>query len=157
MSSSCRASGQQMWLMAPAWLSTTSTDWWPLAVPGTCLLLSLCPYLCNTAMGRKLGRVFVGIRVLQRLIVVHVVCVRCENLPVCVFAEAYLVCACQKLLMDCAICQVGRNVSSSLLPCLLHHLFLQVSTFCTSLKHHGQTHSVTVLYVIIAITVLCRQ
>lgn len=54
LSSSCRVSGQRMWLMAPVWLSTTSTGWWPLAAPGTCLCkrlpLSPSPYIVYRAV-----------------------------------------------------------------------------------------------------------
>lgn len=46
-------------------------------------------------------------------------CVSSVRICQFVFAKAYLVCA-------CAICQVGRNFSSSLLPAILLHLFLQV-------------------------------
>lgn len=86
---------------------------------------------------------FACVCVLQRLIVVHVVCVHCGDLSVWV-CIGYLVCACQKLLLDCAICQLGRNFSSTLLHTLLLHLFLlcfepywnNMHTQCYSLLCH---------------------
>lgn len=75
--------------------------------------------ILTAVKGRKLGCVFVCICVSQRLFVVLAVCVSSVRICQLVFAETYLVCA-------CAICQVGRNFSSSLLPALLLHLCLQV-------------------------------
>lgn len=94
VSSSCRVSGQRMWLMAPVWLSTTSTGWWPLAAPGTCLCKRLpfspSPYIVYRAvLESDLGCVCwicVCVCVWYREVVVSVVCVcvQCENLSVCV-------------------------------------------------------------------------
>lgn len=73
VSSSCRVFGQQTSLMAPVWLSTTSTDWWPLAVPGTCLCVTVCLYLYNVVLGGKCGCICLHLCVTE--VVVHLVCV----------------------------------------------------------------------------------
>ena len=89
-----------------------------------CACSHLCDDIVANMMRRKLWHVCFCVYVLQRLFVVHVVCVSSVRTCQSVFAKTYLVCA-------CVICQVGRNFFSSLFPALLLPSY---SVVCTSMK-----------------------
>lgn len=102
---------------------------------GTCVAVNnkyrLMAFGCAryvTVLGRKLVCLCLFAAVCYRDGLLSMWCVSSVRMCQLVFAEGlqYLVCARQKLPVDCAICRVGRNVSSSLLPSLLLHLLLQV-------------------------------
>lgn len=125
------------------------TDGFRLCQVRVCVSLTLSVCIFTIQCWEENSGVFVCILVLQRLIVVHVVCVQCENLSVCV-CQGYLVYACQKLLMDGTICQLGRIFSSSLLPCLLLHRFLQfLCVYFVSYWNNMHTYTIWVLQVIL--------
>lgn len=55
VSSNCKASGRLTWPTEPASLSTTSTDWWPSAVPGMNLRQSACWWQAQGTVGVSVG------------------------------------------------------------------------------------------------------
>lgn len=103
VSSSCRASGPQMSQTAPVWPSTTSTDWWRLAAPGT-VFFFLSSFSRTTSESQFWVDAFVSVCYREQSLPVWCVCVLSKTLSVCV-CTGRLVCACQKVLLDSAVCQ----------------------------------------------------
>lgn len=102
VSSNCKASGRLTWLTEPALLLTTSTDWWPSAVPG----MNLCPSISPSACWWK--------GPWRRGVLCVCLCVRMSVLACWPGWEPDSLCLHRvSFACACAMCQLGLNLSST--------------------------------------------